>query len=548
MQRMKWIQRTAKVKPSKSDDIIDKLAKIRGIKDIDRFLNPTQDELHNPYLMRNIEDASNRIIRAIKNGERICLSYDADADGITATTVMYRYLRNYTENVYYIYSERNDGHGIQNQIDQIENGTDLLIIIDSSSNEVEACKKISESGAEIIILDHHAIEVENPHVLLVNPQHYDCDYPNNQLSGAGVVFKTIQVMEDTLGQVDPFDYLDLVAVGMYADIMRIDVLENRFMIMYGLRNIKNTGLIRILKGAKIDLFKVNCDSIGFGIAPLLNGVARMDNIKLAIDILLEDDDAKCKPIRLKMQKLNESRKEKQKEIVNQYLKNVDSSQKVLIVLDEQSSKGFNGIVAQQLAEKYKRPVVVGRLHKGTISGSFRSYNGFKFKSFLQEFGGDIEALGHEGAGGIVLAEENLPDLMKYIDVNMPTLGEREPTVVYDIEMHVDDIGEYIRVVEQFNHLVGNGFPKIIVKVDGIMVDNAECIGKTMETVKIRTFDSLELIKFRVNDQYASELGTFDRISVVGVLSMNEWYNFKTKEKISTPQVMIEDYMVMVEED
>jgi single-stranded-DNA-specific exonuclease len=115
-------------------------------------------------------------------------------------------------------------------------------------------------------------------------------------------------MEDTLGEVDPDYYLDLVAVGMYADVMRIDVLENRYMIMQGLRNINNTGLTRILKGAKANLFKLNGDSIGFSIAPLINGVARMDNIKLAIDILLEDDDAKCKPIRLKMQKINESRK------------------------------------------------------------------------------------------------------------------------------------------------------------------------------------------------------------------------------------------------
>ncbi|MCR4362081.1 DHH family phosphoesterase [Bacillus subtilis] len=561
---MKWIQRKAKVTPKKSDSVIDKIAKIRGISDPEKFLNPTEDVLHDPYLMKNIQEASNRIISAIGNKERIVVSYDPDADGITATTIMLRYLKNYTDNVDYIYGERNDGHGIEEMLkvsalnpekdaDRIEHNkantdkireADLLIIIDSSSNDVEACEFIKDKlKTDIIILDHHAIERKNKHVLLVNPQQIDCEYPNKQLSGAGVVFKTIQVMEDTLGEVDVWQYIDLVAVGMYADVMRVDVLENRYLIMQGLRNMKNTGLIRILKGGKVDTFKLKGDAIGFTIAPLINGVARMGNIKLAIDILLEDDDAKCKPIRLKMQKLNEARKEKQKEIVEQYLKKVDESKKVLLVMDEQSSKGFNGIVAQQLSEKYKRPVIVGRIHKGTLSGSFRSYNGFKFKKFLQQFVGEIEAQGHESAGGISISTELLPQLEEYIEKHMPSLENTEATVVYDLEMDVSEIHEYIRDIERYNLLAGNGFPKILVRVNGITVEESECIGKTQETVKIKTFDDMELIKFRVDDQYASELGYFDVIDAVGQLGMNEFYNFAIKKRICTPQVMIQDYKV-----
>src|SRR5690606_22357420 len=137
-------------------------------------------------------------------------------------------------------------------------------------------------------------------------------------------------------------------------------------------------------------------AIGFTIAPLLNGVARMDNIKLAIDILLTDDDNEAKKLRLKMQKLNDSRKVLQKQIVEQYMTKINEKDKILVVLDEQASKGFNGVVAQQLAQIYKRPAIVGRIHKGTVSGSFRSFGGFKLKSFLSEFGHGIEAVGHEG--------------------------------------------------------------------------------------------------------------------------------------------------------
>lgn len=557
----KWIQRKPKVAPRKTDDIIDTIAKIRGIKDVDSFLSPTADELHDPYLMKNIEDASNRIIRAIASGENILVSYDPDADGLTATSTKIRYLKNYTDKVDFIYGERNDGHGIAEMIkvegvdeevrlernkDNLEKikDCDLLILIDSSSNDTDACRYISEElGKEIIILDHHGIERENPYVLMVNPQQEGCLYPNKFLSGAGVVFKVMQVMEDTLGQVDPFDYIDLVAVGMYADIMRVDVLENRYLIMHGLRNMKNTGLVRILKGGKADLFKLDCNSIGFTIAPLLNGTARMDNIKLAIDILLSDDDTVCKKLRLQMSKLNDKRKEIQKGLVEAYSKRVNLDQKVLVVLDDKSSKGFNGIIAQQLSDRFKRPVIVGRLHKGVASGSFRSYGKFKLKSFLQEFNdfGEIEALGHEQAGGIVIAEEHLENLNKYIERCLPELDEKGETVIYDLEIPVEDIPEYIKPIERFNLLTGNGFYKIIVKVTGITVEEPKCIGKTMETIKISTYDDMELIKFRVDEHYASELGHFDTIDVVGVLSMNEFYNFGLKQKICTPQVMIESY-------
>ncbi|MFS0905689.1 DHH family phosphoesterase [Priestia aryabhattai] len=562
---MKWVQRKAKVKPTSQDELLEQIAKIRGIEDTTRFLNPTAEELHNPYLLKNVEDASNRIIRAIASKEKIVISYDCDADGITANTIMYRYLKNYTDNVDYIYGERGDGHGITEQLTvdfdeekyperyklNVENmdkvaSANLLILIDSSSNDVATCEMISAMGVDIIILDHHAIEKHNPFVTMVNPQQEGCEYPNKQLSGAGVVFKTIEVMEDTLGQVDVWQYIDLVAVGMYADVMKVDVMENRYLIMHGLRNIKNPGLHRILKGGKADLYRLKCSDIGFIIAPLINGVARMDKIKYAIDILLEDDDKVCMKIRRQMLKINEERKVRQKEIYEQYLTRIDESKKVLVVMDEQSSKGFNGIVAQQLTEKYQRPVIVGRIHEGVLSGSFRSFNNFKFKKFLQQFPGEVEALGHEGAGGIVIHESQLEDLYAYIERHMPSLTDTEPTIVYDIEIDVDDIPLYVADIERLNLLYGNGFPKVVVRVNGITIEETKCIGDKQETVKFSTFDDMELIKFRVNDQYASELGFFDVVDAVGQLSINKFYHNGKKEWIITNQVMIEDYKVVKE--
>ncbi|UGO50967.1 single-stranded-DNA-specific exonuclease [Bacillus phage vB_BanS_Nate] len=558
----KWIQRTSKVALKKRDEVEDKIAKMREIKNIDEFLNPSSDVLHDPYIMKNIDIASNRIIRAIHGGENICVSFDPDADGLTSASTMIRYLRNYTDKVTFIYGERNDGHGINEmvKIDGVEDekrlarnqenlqtikDCDLLILIDSSSNDTKACRYISEElGKEIIILDHHEIERPNPHVLLVNPQQNGCEYPNKFLSGAGVVLKVMQVMEDTLDQVDPFDYIDLIAVGMYADIMRIDIPENRYIILQGLRNVKNMGLTRILKGAKIDNWNLDCNAIGFGIAPLLNGTARMDELRLAIDLLLEDDDNKCKPLRLKMQKLNERRKEIQKDLFLSYSKQVNLDEKLLVVLDDKSSKGFNGVVAQQLSDTYKRPVIVGRNHKGTISGSFRGYGKLKLKSFLGGFSeiAEIEVLGHEQAGGIVMPSENLELLQEYINKFLPDMDEKEQTVIYDLEMTPEEAIENLKVIQGFNRLTGNGFPKVIIRVNGITIESHDCIGKTMETVKFKTYDDMELIKFRVNDKYGANVNEWDSIDVVGVLSMNEFFNFKLKKKICTPQIMIEDFI------
>lgn len=566
-----WIQRKWKTKPSSEDTPLERIAKIRGVEELDRFLNPTEDELHDPYLMKNIEEASNRIIMAIHKKERIVLSYDADADGITATTVMQRYLKNYTDNVDYIYNERNHGHGIheQTRLDFIlpdeepddeklarynlntENlekisEADLLIIIDSSSNDAKACKKLIDEneGLEIIILDHHAIEQDNPHVLMVNPQQHDCKYPNKFLSGAGVVFKVIQVMEDTLGQVDVWQYIDLVAVGMYADMMRVDVLENRYLIMDGLRNMKNVGLVRILKGAKADFFRLNGDSIGFSIAPMINGVARLDNIKLAIDIFLTDDDNVAKKLRLQMQKLNDKRKEMQKEIVDRYMKKLDDTKKILIVMDDESSKGFNGLVSQQLTDIYNRPAIVGRLHKGTFSGSFRSYGKFDLKQFLQDSCLVEEAVGHPQAGGITVKEENIDSLIKYVEDNIPEISEKGKSVIYDFEINANEVGEYVRTIEQFNKVAGSGFPKIITRVNGITIEDVETLGKTQETRKFKTFDEMELIKFKVDEEYASELSVFDEIDAVGELGVNEFYHFGLKQKIITSQLKLQDYQTI----
>ena len=245
---MKWIKRKPKTKQEHENeydlsDLTDEIAYIRGIpsEHVGRFLHPTENEMFDPYGMKNIEDAGQRIIDAIQEGQRVSVSVDVDTDGITSAVLMIRYLRNYLphDNVDYIYAQRDHGHGLYEQVRTDVTGdwyklteennkklskTDLLIVVDSSSNDIDGVEETLERhNLDIVILDHHEIDYSLPRVdkkaLLVNPQQKGDEYPNKDLSGVGVVYKTIQVVEDMLedygmSRVDTSYYMDLVAVGM----------------------------------------------------------------------------------------------------------------------------------------------------------------------------------------------------------------------------------------------------------------------------------------------------------------------------------------------
>lgn len=583
---MKWIRRKERINYDyEKVSPMEKIANIRGIKDYQEFLNPTKKHLHDPYLMLNISEASDRLIQAIEEGQNIVVGYDCDGDGLTSTTIMRRHLGLYTDKIDFIYGERSHGHGITEMltvkkllpqelehmsIDEVyesdlkfekrerfnlavENSrkiqqADLLILIDSSSNDIKACKFIQDKfKTDIIIVDHHIVEKENKNCIMVNPNNPLCPYPNKYLSGAGVVYKLLEVFEDKTGnQHDIEQYLDLVAVGMLADMMDVTVLENRYLIYKGMSKINNAGLLRICKGAKVDTFRgIKSDDVGFSIAPIINAVARMDNIKLAIDILMEDDDSKCKPLRLKMHKLNEERKKIQKEVTERCISKLteeDLKRKVIIVGDEESGKGFNGLVAQNIAVKYNRPVIIGRIFNGELHGSFRSVNGVKFKDIIAGFEKEVFSIGHQQSGGFGIKLEYLDEFIEYLEETLEEPDSVEPIIYYDFEVNGDEVLDYIDAIGEYNRLAGQGFPKVNIKVDKLTVEIAEVIGKTKETVKFKTFEGLDLLKFRVPDaeEFVEDFTVFDVVSVVGELKINEFYNFKEKKKIITNQIMLAD--------
>lgn len=560
-----WVQKYEKIKTNSSDDLRSKILKIRGVpedKHVD-FLAPDESFVNDYRLMRGITRSAKLFVEHINKGSNILWAGDPDADGVTSTAI--GVLRTIEicgeENVDYIYPQRDMGHGISGMIDEnnlefeelissnIEKikKSDLIIIVDSSSNDIDGIKKLKEikPDIDIIILDHHEfndLETEKTMsklVDIVNPQHSKDEYPNKHLSGAGVVYKFCKAVDDLIGDDVSDKYLDLVAVGLIGDMMNVLDLENRYYISKGLQDVHNVGLSRILKGAKVNLYKYNSKDIGFSVAPLINASARMGEIDLAFKILMVDNDKDAKPLRLKMDKLNKKRQELQKEIADKYIDSIDTGKKIIIIVDKDSNKGFNGLVAQNIAQRYQRPCFVVREHDGMCMGSGRSFGGFNTKDFLSELDW-VETSGHAESHGLNFPSDKLEELEEYIENNIDKLASRDVKHYYDVEIGVGNIWYDIEDIQSLNYITGSGFPEIVVKISDVMINERNVIGKTMETVKFSTSSDLVLIKFKVNELWNRNVDTFDSVDVIGTPTINEFYNFATRENTRTPQLIIKD--------
>lgn len=539
----KWKKKTPIIPYSEYDSIVEKLAKINGIEDVKSFLNPQNSNTHSPYLLGNINEAAVLIIDSINNNEKIGISFDVDCDGITSGAIMYRFLRHFTDNITCIHSERSSGHGIENQMQMIEDdgGIKLLVICDSSSNSSDSCKYLQEKGIKILIIDHHDIEIKNDYAIIVNPQ--QDKYPNKELSGAAVVYKVCQVVNEKLGnKVNVDKFLDLVATGLIADVMSMKEMENRYLIKEGLLNINNPGLRMLLKAASQSK-NIDSQTISFTIAPLINGATRLDRIKLAIDMLLEDDETSCENMALEIKKINDERKKMEAKYFKSVQDQVNKNDKVIVVVGD-IDKGFNGLVATKLANTYQRPAIVYNSEGERLSGSFRSYGNFDMKSFLSEFYVSIFSMGHAGAGGHSIKSKHLSTLKNLCNERLKN-KDFAVEFAYDLELDKNEVTtDIIKQIERFNFITGKGVPQSRFLIKNLLVSDVDIMGKNKDTVKI-SCDTLCLMMFRQSNanDIKERIHSFANVDVVGTLNINEYYNYRFRQNIVTNQVFVDDIKV-----
>ncbi|ALA47944.1 putative single-stranded DNA-specific exonuclease [Brevibacillus phage Sundance] len=563
---MKWIKRN-NVKINDDALIIEKLAKVRGIKNVKEWMNPHSNNLNSPYRLLNIDEAVNTIIKAVHKGEVIRIVADIDTDGVCSTAIMYNYLKVLTNNIQYIHSQRSKGHGVETVLDQIGDDVQLVIIVDSSSNSTDECKELQERGIKVVIIDHHKISKPNPYAILVNCQMGD--YPNKYLSGSAMCYKVCQVLDEYLGIEMADNFLDLTAIGLVGDLMDIKVMENRFLIYNGLNHIVNLGVKEILKQSKMDYANgIKSTDISFKIAPIVGACSRLDKIELALECLTTEDKIRIYELTEQMIEINEERKRGLKIFVEEAKKSIESenlnTNNVIIYVKDDIGSGYRGLVAQGIVEEYSKPtfILYHNKEKGVYMGSGRSVGVIPLQSLCEDSGLFNFAQGHEGAFGVEFPEENLQKIISYFNSTLDST-DLQKVIEYDLELDASDIEELdIKEVEKFSKIVGQGFPEPKFLIRGLVVEEAytkklgnhvrAVMGGNNDTIKINCENSFALMRFRSHESYGIEIeqhfndesNFVTELEVVGSLNLNRFYNGGLQRWVITKQVFIEDFKIV----
>jgi len=460
------------------DTIIANLLVQREIKDFEQaksFFRPTIESLYNPYLMKDMDKAVERLWKAISNNERILIYGDYDVDGTTSVALVYSYLKRFATNMdYYIPDRYAEGYGISYKaIDYAaENSISLIIALDCGIKAVEKVEYAKSKNIDFIICDHHNPGSVVPNAAAVlDPKRPDCEYPFKELSGCGVGFKFMQALEmrenNTNGNTDKplsdnlLAYLDLVCVSIASDIVPI-VDENRVLALYGLQKINTAprmGLKSIIDVSGIKDKQIEVSDVVFKIGPRINAAGRIESGKQAVDLLIADESAFASQMGQNINDFNVTRKNLDAEITQEALAMIENDQEMLhskatVLYKPYWHKGVIGIVASRMIEHYYRPTIILTESNGMATGSARSVDGFNLYNAIDACSHLLEGFGgHKYAAGLTLKLANLPEFKKrFNEVVAETITEEQlaPTIEIDAEINFADITPKLyRVLKQF---------------------------------------------------------------------------------------------------
>lgn len=516
-------------KECKISPLIAKVFLSRGVEDgeyIKEFLNPSLKELNDPFLLKDMEKAVDRIISAVSSKERIIIFGDYDVDGITSTSILYDFLSKFGADVgYYIPDRKEEGYGLSKlALDKvIQDGVSLIITVDCGITAFEEVKYINDKHVDIIITDHHECKEELPVAYaLVNPCRHDCAYPFKELAGVGVVFKLVRALSQKMGIEDQaINYIDLVALGTVADVVTL-LDENRIIVKYGLQKIENSlnkGLKALIdiSGAKDK--QITSYTIGFLLAPRINAAGRIGDATRAVKLLTTDNENEAITIAKELNEQNIYRQETEQGIFCDVLAKIESSvdlekEKVIVVWGEGWHHGIIGIVASKITDSYNRPCILIAVEDGMGKGSGRSIEGFNLfealshcTSLLEKFGG------HELAAGLSIQEESIEKLKKMINEYADKIlkdSDLEAKIKIDIEVTREDITE--ESVKELDMLspFGAGNPSPVFAYKNLMIEDIRTVGN----------DKHIKLKFKDKETYVDAIG-FNRGYLVDVYSQTD---------------------------
>lgn len=495
------------------------------------FLEPSLDQLHDPYELHDMDKAVTRIRQAIENYEQILIYGDYDADGMTSASIVKEALEQLgAECQVYLPNRFTDGYGPNASVYKyfIENqGISLIITVDNGVAGHEAIELAQSMEVDVIVTDHHSMpEVLPDAYAIIHPEHPEASYPFKYLAGCGVAFKLATALLEEV----QVELLDLVAIGTIADMVSLTD-ENRILVKYGLSVLKNTqriGLQELFKIAGIQENEVDEETVGFQIAPRLNALGRLDDPNPAIELLTGFDEEEARDIALMINQKNEERKEIVQKIYDEAKTMVDLNKPVQVLAGEGWNPGVLGIVAGRLLEELHQPVIVLNIENDLAKGSARSIEAVDIFEALDPHRDLFVAFGgHAGAAGMTLEASKLEALSQvlvaYIEDNQVDLSTKNELFL-DEELSLPDLT--LETLKNFEKLAPFGMDnkKPVFYLKDFKVENARTMGagNTHLKLKISQADAVfEVVAFGLGN-LATEFSQTKNLELAVTLSVNKW--------------------------
>ena len=568
-------------KPNKNYSPMQQILVNRGIdvKDIEHYLKTSDADILNPDLLDNMTEGVKRLISAIKNREKIFLIVDCDADGFTASAALVNYIYKVFPSAMDLLSiQLHEGkeHGIEEKwLEEIvANEYKLVICPDASSNDYEQHKFLKDNGIDVLVLDHHDAEEVSENAIIINNQL--SDYPNKTLSGVGIVYKFCSKIDELMKIKEADTILDLVSLGMIADMMDMRNFETKHLIQKGLTRIENPFFKALVERQAYSIGEtVTPIGVAFYIAPLINATIRVgtQNEKevmfkamlnhCAYDMIpstKRGEKGKTEAIVVQAVRNATNVRNRQKkardngfEYVEQIIaaNNLDKNKIIVVQVSEDLDKNLTGLIANQLMAKYQKPVLLVReTDEGLLQGSARGYDKSELKdlkSFLLESGFMEYAEGHAAAMGVGIYKDKVNALVDYSNT---VLANYDFSACYDVDyeyMSNDFKAQDIIDIGSMKSLWGKGVDEAMVVIKGIKItsNNITLMSANKNpTIKITLQNGTSLIKFGASQSEFESLKSsgYTEIDVIGTCAINEW------QGMITPQILIKDYEVVGKQD
>ena len=549
-----------------ADNLLYEILYNREVEDIEKFLNIDESIVTNPLSFKNMDIAVKCLLKHLEEESNILIIPDTDVDGLTASTLLYNYIKEIYPNANLFFQNHiKKTHGIMlDDLKDILPTIQLLILPDASSEQFKEHKIIKDMGIDIIVLDHHSVKGYSKNAIVVNNQ---LSKISTNLSGVGMTYKFCKALDEELWEDKADKYLDLVAVGLLADYMDTKDLEVQYYIRKGLSNIKSPALKALIEAQDFSLKgEINPIAIAFYIAPLINSVYRLGKIEdkdLMFKSFSNIDSDKTyiyKPTRgsRKGQEIEEtiyqksarmcvSHNNKRKRLSEKLIKPIEDQinldNKIICVkVDKEESEGMSGLLANALLGKFNKPSIVYSINsKNEIKGSMRANTG-DFKDKLQKTGLFVFVAGHQDAAGLQIKEHCLEDIDEKL--NEFFKDETFEKIHYiDFKIPFEEISfEFIKDISDLKYMYSTNIKEPLIYVENVKVQTKDIklIGKKKNTIKIET-DEVDFIKFRSSEEVYNDMVDWKDevvLNIVGRASINE-YNGKL-----TGQIFVDEWEVL----